>query len=130
VQRVRQGRRPDKFDSSVDPGCEVSRTCEATLPSSIRTWSTPRSVRVAVLFVLRVVESPVMSRWLARTAAAIPTEDVPPRMRIDCPDCASRPTVSEPWAVCSISGMAPRIDHSRSLANRITWLAGTQVYSA
>jgi hypothetical protein len=47
-----------------------------------------------------------------------------------CPDWASSPTVSEPWAVCSISGTAPRVAGSRSLWNGMTWVAGTQVYSA
>ena len=84
----------------------------------------------SALFARRVVESTVMFRCLARTAAAMPTEDVPPRMRMDCPGRESRPTVSEPYAVCSISGKAPSVDHSRSLANGITWRAGTQVYSA
>jgi hypothetical protein len=96
-------------------------------PSSIRTWSTPISVRATDLFEWRVVDSTVRFRCLARRAVAMPTDDVPPRMRIDCPGCASRPTVSEPYAVWSISGIAPRVDHSRSLQNAITWLAGTQV---
>ena len=58
---------------------------------------------------------------------ASPTEEVPPRIRMDCPGRASRPVVSDPYEVCSISGTAPRVTQSRSLRNGITWAAGTQV---
>jgi hypothetical protein len=38
--------------------------------------------------------------------------------------------VSDPYAVCSISGMAPSVAQSSSERNPITDEAGTQVYSA
>ena len=44
----------------------------------------------------RVVDSTVMPSRLSNTAVVMPTEEVPPRMRMDCPGWASRPTVSEP----------------------------------
>lgn len=56
----------------------------------------------------------------ASTVVAIPTDDVPPRMRIDWPGWASRPMVSKPWAVWSISGTAPSVVQSRSLSNGTT----------
>src|SRR5205809_615309 len=78
----------------------------------------------------RVVDMTVRPRSLARTAAAIPTDEVPPRISSVCPGCASRPTVSDPKAVCSISGTAPSVAQSSSEVNAMTLLAGTQVYSA
>ena len=77
-----------------------------------------------------MVDSTVRPRRLANTAVAMPTEEVPPRMRMDCPGRASRPIVSEPLAVCSISGTAPNVAQSNPLVNGTTWPAGTQVYSA
>ena len=38
--------------------------------------------------------------------------------------------MSDPYAVCSVSGTAPIVAQSRSLSNAITWAAGTDVYSA
>ena len=60
----------------------------------------------------------------------MPTDDVPPRISSVCPACRSRPTLSEPYAVCSISGTAPSVDHASSDRNGITLAAGTHVYSA
>ena len=84
----------------------------------------------AALTAFRVVDRTVIPRRFANTAAAMPTDEVPPRIRIDCPGCASSPMVSEPCAVCSISGTAPNVAQSRVLVNGTTWPAGTQVYSA
>ena len=67
---------------------------------------------------------------LARTAAHRPTDEVPPRISNDWPAFASKPTVSEPYAVCSISGTAPITLQGRLELNGITCAAGTQVYSA
>jgi hypothetical protein len=61
---------------------------------------------------------------------AIPTEEVPPRISRVWPGWASRPTVSEPWAVWTISGIAPSVAQSSSERNGITWVAGTLVNSA
>jgi hypothetical protein len=60
-------------------------------------------------------------------AEAIPTEEVPPRISNDWPGCASRPTSSDPYAVCSISGTAPSTAQSKPLRKGTTWLTGTQV---
>jgi hypothetical protein len=49
----------------------------------------------------------------------------PPRISSVCPGCASRPTVSEPWAVWTISGIAPSVAQSSSERNGVTWVAGT-----
>ncbi len=38
--------------------------------------------------------------------------------------------MSDPWAVCSISGTAPSVTQSSSERKAITFAAGTQVYSA
>jgi hypothetical protein len=94
------------------------------------TWSTPSAVSASALAGLRVVANTVMARCVASTAVAMPTDDVPPLIRIDPPGWASRPTVSEPYAVWSISGTAPSTSGPRSDENGITWVAGTQVYSA
>jgi len=67
---------------------------------------------------------------LARIAVAIPTDEVPPRISSVCPGWASRPTVSEPWAVWTISGTAPSVAQSSWERNGITWVAGTLVNSA
>jgi hypothetical protein len=99
-------------------------------PSSMITWSTPTPRNAAALSGWRVVDSTVMPRCVASTAVAIPIEEVLPRIRIDWPDWASSPMVSDPWALCSIPGTAPRVDQSRSLAKVVTCGAGTQVYSA
>lgn len=51
---------------------------------------------------------PAMSpRRLASIAAAMPTDEVPPRMSRLWPGWMSRPMVREPCAVCGSSGMAP-----------------------
>jgi hypothetical protein len=60
----------------------------------------------------------------------MPTDEVPPRTRSVWPRWASRPVVSDPYAVCSISGTAPSVAQSRSEVNGMTWPAGTLVYSA
>ena len=60
----------------------------------------------------------------------MPTDVVLPRMSSDCPDWASTPTVSDPYAVCSISGTAPSTDHGNEEVNGMTWLTGTRTYSA
>ena len=60
----------------------------------------------------------------------MPTDEVPPRISSVWPGFTSRPTVSEPYAVWSISGTAPRSAQSRSEANGITCAAGTEVYCA
>ena len=60
----------------------------------------------------------------------MPTEDVPPRIRSVWPGWASRPTVSDPYAVCSVSGSAPIVVQSRSLEIAIACATGTHVYSA
>jgi hypothetical protein len=96
----------------------------------MRTWSTPSRVSGATLADVRVVERTVSPILFARTAAAIPTDDVPPRTNRDWPGCASRPTASDPYAVCSISGTAPSTDHGSDEENAITWLTGTRTYSA
>src|SRR6266487_3227306 len=67
---------------------------------------------------------------MATAVLAIPTEEAPPLIRMDCPGWASRPIVREPYDVWSISGSAPRVAQSRSLRNAMTWAAGTHVYSA
>jgi hypothetical protein len=55
----------------------------------------------------------VRPRRLARIAAVRPTDDVPPRISNAWPGCASSPIVSAPYAVCSISGTAPRVVHGQ-----------------
>ena len=77
-----------------------------------------------------MVANTVIPRCLARTAIVIPTDDVPPRISTVSPGCASSPTVSDPYAVCSVSGTAPIVAQSSALSNAITWAAGTDVYSA
>ncbi|WP_420803250.1 hypothetical protein [Streptomyces spiramyceticus] len=67
---------------------------------------------------------------LASAAAASPTDEVPPRTRRVWPGRRSRPVVSEPYAVCKVSGTAPMISHGRSDRNGMTWPRGTTVYSA
>ena len=79
----------------------------ATSPSSMTTWSTPIWRSRSALPGARVVEITLSPRRLARMAAAMPTDDVPPRTSRLCPGCASRPTVRLPCAVWSISGTAP-----------------------
>ena len=53
-------------------------------------------------------------RSFASTAAAIPADEVPPRINSVWPGFASSPMVSEPLAVCSISGTAPSVAQSSS----------------
>lgn len=60
----------------------------------------------------------------------MPTDEVPLRMSRLWPGWMSRPTVREPCAVWSISGMAPMMGQGRSDSNGMTWRAGTHVYSA
>jgi hypothetical protein len=74
----------------------IRRTCRATSPSSTSTESTPTARNASAFPALQVVDSTVMPIRLASTAVAMPIEEVPPRIRIDCPGRASRPTVSEP----------------------------------
>ena len=114
---------------STPPGTSA-RTVAATFPSSTSTWSTPSVVRTAAFAAVRVVENTVRPIRFARIAAAIPTEDVPPRTSSDCPGFASTPTVSDPYAVCSISGTAPTTDHGSVEVNGTTWLTATDTYSA
>ena len=130
MQRVGQGRGADQFERGVDAVAEQAADQGGDCPSSMTTWSTPTAVSAAALAGLRVVASTVRPSRLARTAVAIPTDDVPPRTSRLWPGRASRPTVREPWAVWSISGTAPRVAQSRVLVNGTTWLAETQVYSA
>ena len=87
-------------------------------------------LKTRTLPALRVVENTVIPRRLASTAVAFRPTDVPPRIRRLCPGCASRPTVREPWDVCSISGTAPIVVQSSALWIAITCATGTQVYSA
>ena len=87
-------------------------------------------LRASALAGFLVVERTFILRCLASTAVAIPTDDVPPRIWMDWPGWASSPMVSDPLAVCSISGTAPSVAQSRSLSNAKTWLAGTDVYWA
>jgi len=129
-QRVGQCGCTDELDRGVDSVGDDRAHLPGQIASSMSTWSTPMSVRAAALPGLRVVDSTIISRCLARTAVAIPTEEVPPLIRMDCPGWASRPIVREPYDVWSISGSAPRVAQSRSLRNAMTWAAGTQVYSA
>ena len=42
----------------------------------------------------------------------------------------SSPVVSEPYAVCKVSGIAPRVSQGSSEWNGMTWERGTRVYSA
>jgi hypothetical protein len=91
------------------------------------TWSAPAWVTTSAFPGLRVVDKTVIPCFRARTAVASPTEDVPPRIRMDCPRRASRPVVNDPYEVSSITGRAPRVAQPRSLRNGITWAAGTQV---
>ena len=69
-------------------------------------------------------------RHVASAAAARPTEEVPPRISTDWPGFRSRPMVSEPQAVCTISGKAPSTSQGRSVSMGMTWGSGTDVYSA
>ena len=43
---------------------------------------------------------------------------------------AASPTVSDPYAVCNVSGTAPSTDHGKSEENGTTCVLGTTVYSA
>lgn len=79
---------------------------------------------------LRVVASTVSPMSFASAAAVMPTELVPPRMRMLCPDSHHRPVVSEPRAVWYISGSAPNTSHGSSVRTVKTWEAGTRVSSA
>ena len=56
----------------------------------------------------------------ALAAAARPTDDVPPRTSSVCPARRSSPTVSEPYAVCRVSGTAPSTSHGSSERNGMT----------
>ena len=78
----------------------------------------------------RVVARTVRPRRLARIAAVRPTDDVPPRISSVWPGCTSSPTVSAPYAVCSISGTAPSVVHGNALRNGIACATGTHVNSA
>jgi hypothetical protein len=73
------------------------------------TWSAPPLVTASALAGLRVVDKTVIPRRRARTAVASPTEEGPPRTRMDCPGRASRPVVNDPYEVSSITGRAPRV---------------------
>ena len=69
---------------------------------------------------VRVVAMIVSPMRRDRAAMAIPTDELPPLTRIVWSRWASSPTVSEPYAVCSISGTAPTVAQSRSLWKGIT----------
>jgi hypothetical protein len=51
-------------------------------------------------------------------------------MSSDWSGCTSSPTLSAPYAVCSISGTAPSVVHGSSLRNGIACATGTHVNSA
>ena len=102
----------DHAESAYHP-CGTCRMGRADDPGAV----VDPQCRVIGVEGLRVVDSPVIPRRLASTAVAMPTDEVPPRIRIDWPGWASRPTVSEPYEVCSISGTAPSVAQSRSLSN-------------
>src|SRR5205085_3598809 len=111
---------PTSSSAASTPSGTIARAWAATSPSSTRTWSTPIASSAATRPGWRVVERTVRPRSLARIAVAIPTDEVPPRISSVWPACASRPTVSEPWAVWSISGIAPSVAQSSSEPNGIT----------
>jgi hypothetical protein len=73
-----------------------ARAREVGVPTSSSAVSTPILVRADVLPALRVVGKTAMVRCLARMAVAMPSEDEPPRMRMEWLGWASRPTVRDP----------------------------------
>ncbi len=121
---------PTRSRAASTPSGYNSRTADATSPVSSSGWSTPCSLSAARRSGRRVVASTVAPRQRASAAAARPTEEVPPRISTDCPGCRSRPTVSEPYAVCTISGSAPSTSQGSSVSTGITCASGTDVYSA
>ena len=112
-QRVRQRRRADQLQRAVHPAGHERTDLRGQLPvvDEHMVDADRRAARRAFAG-SRVVASTVIPRCLASTAAAIPTDEVPPRISTVSPGCASSPTVSEPYAVCSVSGIAPIVAQS------------------
>jgi len=87
---------PTNSRAASTPSGTIRRTASATSPSSTSTWSTPTADSARALSGRRVVESTVSPRSLASTAAAMPTDEVPPRTRSVWPARTSRPKVRDP----------------------------------
>jgi hypothetical protein len=60
----------------------------------------------------------------------MPVADVPPRTSNVSPAFRPNAVISDPYAVCSVSGTAPSTSHGSSDRNGITQDRGTIVYSA
>src|SRR4051812_45883770 len=72
---------PTSSSAASTPAGNMARALAATSPSSRRTWSTPIASSAFTRAGWRVVERTERPRALARIAAVIPTDEVPPRIR-------------------------------------------------
>src|SRR6516165_6163607 len=109
---------------------KTSFTCSAMAPVSMKIWSAPPERSSCSRSGLRVVDATTAPWFLAIDAAASPTDVVPPRISKRSPLPRRSDLNTEPHAVCSISGIAPKVSQGRPVLITCTCVTGTQVYSA